>query len=46
MNRDLLTWKPSILERYYTSDTLFSDRARRSFVLPDRVVADPVNDSR
>lgn len=46
MNDDLLTWKPSILERYYTSDTLFSDRARRSFVLPDRVPADPVNGNR
>lgn len=37
-NGDLLTWKPSILDRYYTSETLFSDLARRTFVLPDRGV--------
>jgi hypothetical protein len=38
-NGDLLTWKPSILERYYTSETLFSDLARRAFVLPDKTKA-------
>lgn len=36
-NPDLLAWKPSILDRYYTSETLWSDRARARFVLPDRV---------
>ena len=36
-NPELLTWKPSILDRYYTPDTLASDAARRAFVLPDRV---------
>ena len=35
-NPDLLTWKPSILDHYYEKETLFSDRARRIFVLPDR----------
>lgn len=35
-NPDLLTWKPSVLDRYYEKETLFSDRARRIFVLPDR----------
>ena len=35
-NGDLLVWKPSILERYYTSETLKSDLARRVFLLPDR----------
>lgn len=36
-NRDLLAWHPSLLEaRYYRPDTLWSDRARRAFVLPDR----------
>ena len=36
-NPDLLEWKPSLLERaYYREDTLWSDRARASFVLPDR----------
>jgi hypothetical protein len=34
-NADLLSWKPSILDRYYRPETLASDRARRVFVLPD-----------
>ena len=33
---DLLTWRPSVLDRYYTPETLASDRARHSFVPPDR----------
>lgn len=36
VNLDLVGWKPSILERYYTPQTLRSDFARRIFVLPDR----------
>lgn len=36
-NGDLLSWKPSILERYYRDETLASDRARRTFVMPDRL---------
>ena len=36
-NPDLMTWRPTVLDRYYTSETLGSDLARRSFVLPDRV---------
>ena len=35
-NPDLLSWKPSILERYYSSDLLKSDLARKVFVFPDR----------
>ena len=35
-NPDLLTWQPSILERYYSSETLKSDLARKVFVFPDR----------
>ena len=35
---DLLEWNPSILDRYYTKKTLWSDRARRTFVMPDRLV--------
>jgi hypothetical protein len=36
-NPDLLAWKPSVLEaKYYREETLWSDRARASFVLPDR----------
>ena len=37
-NADLLAWKPSLLEdRYYRAETLWSERARRAFVWPDRV---------
>jgi hypothetical protein len=35
-NPDLLSWKPSLLERYYTSEILKSDLARRTFIMPDR----------
>lgn len=34
---DLLTWRPSVLDRYYTPATLGSERARQAFVMPDRV---------
>lgn len=34
-NPDLLAWKPSILERYYSKELLMSDLARHSFVMPD-----------
>lgn len=36
-NPDLLAWRPSILDRYYRPETLASERARRGFVMPDRV---------
>jgi hypothetical protein len=36
-NADLLTWQPSALDRYYRPETLASDRARRTFVMPDRL---------
>jgi hypothetical protein len=35
-NPDLLTWRPSVLDGYYTPETLGSDLARRVFLLPDR----------
>jgi len=35
-NPDLLAWKPSLLDRYYRPETLASERARRTFVMPDR----------
>ena len=38
MNADLLVWKPSILERYYSKATLTSDLARAVFVFPDLMV--------
>jgi hypothetical protein len=34
---DLLAWRPSILARYYRDETLASERARRVFVMPDRL---------
>ena len=34
-NPDLLEWRPSILDRYYRSETLQSPLARRVFILPD-----------
>lgn len=33
-NPDLLCWKPSVLEKYYSSEVLKSDLARRVFVMP------------
>ena len=38
-NQDLLTWKPSILDAYYTADALWSERARHTFLMPDRAMA-------
>ena len=37
-NPDLFQWKPSVLESYYRAETLGSDRAKRTFVMPDRSV--------
>jgi len=34
-NPDLLQWKPSVLDRLYTRETLTSEVAKRVFVLPD-----------
>jgi hypothetical protein len=36
-NADLLSWRPSVLDRYYREETLKSERARRTFVMPDRL---------
>ena len=36
-NPDLLAWRPSVLDRYYQGQTLASERARRTFVMPDRL---------
>lgn len=33
---DLLTWKPGVLDRYYSADRLWSPLARALFVMPDR----------
>jgi hypothetical protein len=34
-NSDLLMWKPSILNRYYSKELLATDLARRTFLMPD-----------
>lgn len=36
-NADLLSWKPSILDRYYSKELLASDLAKRTFLMPDRL---------
>ena len=36
-NPDLFKWSPSVLDRYYRPETLASERARRGFLLPDRL---------
>ena len=36
-NPDLFRWKPSILDDYYSAETLASPLARRTFVMPDGV---------
>jgi hypothetical protein len=35
-NGDLLAWKPSVIDRLYTAETLASEFAKRTFVMPDR----------
>lgn len=34
-NEDLLLWKPSILDRYYSKELLSSELARTTFLMPD-----------
>src|SRR5436190_21515514 len=38
-NPELFRWKPSVLEGYYKPETLASERARRVFVMPDRMAS-------
>ena len=38
-NPDLFSRDANVLNRYYRKETLATDAARRSFVLPDRLVA-------
>jgi hypothetical protein len=37
-NADLLSWKGNILKKYYREESLDSEFARRTFVLPDRAL--------
>lgn len=36
-NPDLFQWNPSIVQKYYSDALLWSEKARRRFVLPDLV---------
>lgn len=46
LHPDLLAWKPSVLDRFYTPERLWSDEARQTFVMPDRLVeAEPTRTS-
>jgi hypothetical protein len=36
-NRDLLTWKDSVLKKYYREETISSDLARSTFLFPDKI---------
>jgi len=38
-NQDLLADSKSTLQKYYSEELLFSDRARKHFVLPDKLAA-------
>jgi len=40
-NPDMLTWKPSILDDYYTPETLWSEFARHTFMMPDLGIREP-----
>jgi hypothetical protein len=35
-NADLLSWRPSVLDRYYSKELLASELARKAFLMPDR----------
>jgi len=39
-NTDLLCWKDNILKKYYRGETLSSDLARSTFLLPDKAIED------
>jgi len=34
-----MSWKDNVLGKYYREETLASDLARRTFILPDRISA-------
>lgn len=39
-NQDLLSWKDSVLKKYYREETLNSELAKKTFVLPDKALLD------
>jgi hypothetical protein len=40
-NGDLLDWKDNVLKKYYRSETLSSDLARKTFLFPDKAINEP-----
>jgi hypothetical protein len=39
-NLDLLDWEENILRKYYRGETLSSDLARKTFLLPDKAISE------
>ena len=40
-NADLLNWEDNVLKKYYRNETLSSDLAKSTFLLPDKTIALP-----
>ena len=40
-NADLFSWEDNILKKYYRDETLSSDLAKSTFLLPDKTIALP-----
>lgn len=40
-NKDLLSWKDSVLKNYYRDETLSSDLAKSTFLFPDKAILRP-----
>lgn len=40
-NADLLSWEDNVLKKYYRNETLSSDLAKSTFLLPDKTIALP-----
>ena len=38
---DLLSWQPSLIDRYYSAERLWSEEARSHFVFPDQALSSP-----
>jgi hypothetical protein len=38
-NPDLLSWKESVLKKFYRDETLSSELAKRVFIFPDRITS-------
>jgi hypothetical protein len=41
-NGDLMNWEGNILKKYYRDETLASTLAKTTFLLPDRILPEPV----